>query len=91
MSQFQLYMGDYFVGSSALCANLALVGNENGYFYALSKSLLYTVIASYLPPGNPGAIRSSPAVTYAAEAGCRYVYVLSRSDGGRLCAFQTTL
>ncbi len=82
-----LSLSDYFVGSAALCAaELAFVGNDNGYLYALSQSDLRVPLDSY---DTGGIVCSSPAISYAAESGYRWIYVVSR--GGALLAFRTEL
>ena len=83
------YGGDYFVSSAALSrAGLAYVGNDNGYFYCLPTATLYAETATY---DTQGIISSSPAITYAAEDGARWVFVTSRANGGMLFAFRTAL
>ena len=85
MSVLSLYAENYFVGSAALCsAGLAYVGNDNGNFYALRRSNVSQVVNTY---ATGAFVCSSPAISYAAEAGARWVYVVRR--GGKLLAFRT--
>ena len=79
---------EYFVGSAALTsAGYALVGNDNGHLYALSDIDLYQ-LSSYdtslgNSPGNNSYICSSPSLTYSAQVGYKWIYVVSRADNGR--------
>lgn len=79
---FALSLGNYFVGSAALCSGgLAFVGNDNGNFYARRQSSLGTSLAAYTQAN--GVICSSPAISYVAQSNYRWVYILSRGDKGR--------
>lgn len=80
-------LGYYFVGSSALCQNgLAYVGNDDGVLRALS--MVDLTQSAYYDPGEGSLICSTPAIAHNVDSSHnRWVYVLSRIDGGKLLAF----
>ena len=79
---------DYFVGSPALTpSGIAYVGNDNWALYALGSEMLDMKAIV----GTGGCVRSSPALTYAAEQGACWIYVTSRAGGGTLRAYRQGL
>ena len=90
----QFDAGNPFVGSAAhTMGNIVYTGNDNGRFYALDAGDLHTLV----PDGyyddtiqNQGFICSSPAIGYNVDAyHNRWVFITTRSDGGKLYAFKT--
>jgi outer membrane protein assembly factor BamB len=79
---------NYFVGSAAYTsAGFGLVGNDNFALYTLSStdnSLIRT-------RGIGGIVCSSPAISYAAQSNYRWVYFVSRVNGGTLFAYRQIL
>jgi outer membrane protein assembly factor BamB len=86
---------DYFVGSAALDpaappgsgtpAGFCLVGNDNHALYTLFSADLTLLTMRDLA----GVVCSSPAISYAAESGCRWAYILVRP--GTLRGFRQAL
>jgi len=84
---FDAGSNNYFVGSAALSpAGYGIVGNDNGMLYALDKDDV-TLLADYNTASvnyrTNGYVCSSPAISYAAQSGYKWIYVVSRSDNGR--------
>ncbi len=94
----ELYPYPFFVGSAAhTTGGVVYVGNDNGRFYALDADDLGPLFAQpgdddgYYDGGiqNSGFICSSPAIGYRVdEDNNRWVFITTRSDGGKLYAFK---
>lgn len=79
---------DYFVGSAAFTsAGFGLVGNDNFALYTLSSSDILHITTR----GTDGIVCSSPAISYTAQPSHRWVYVISRANGGKLIAYRQQL
>lgn len=84
---------NYFVGSAALTpAGYGVVGNDNGMLYGFDKddvTELAYVDTTYDPTSYQYStsannfVCSSPAISYAAQSGYKWIYAVSRSDYGR--------
>ncbi|OFX14001.1 MAG: hypothetical protein A2Z18_10800 [Armatimonadetes bacterium RBG_16_58_9] len=91
----------YCLGSAALTrSGIAYLGNENGNFYAVRMSDMTQLDSMftgyyYVDYLAYTSVCSSPAITYSAGDGARWVYVVSRGNNGRpdnegtLFAFKT--
>jgi hypothetical protein len=88
------YYQDYFVGSAAhTTGGIVYTGNDDGKFYALNADDLTSIVPGGFYDGtiqNPDFICSSPAIGYNVDGNNnRWVFVTTRSDGGKLYAFKT--
>ncbi len=85
---------DHFVGSAAHTAGgIVYTGNDDGHFYALAATDLAEIVPDgYYDTGiqYQDFVCSSPAIGYNVDANHnRWVFVTTRSDGGKLYAFKT--
>lgn len=86
--------GDYFVGSAAhTTGGIIYTGNDSGRFFALDAGSMTELVAGgYYDDtvSSTGFICSSPAIAYNVDSNHnRWVFVTTRSDGGRLYAFKS--
>ncbi|MEN6358169.1 MAG: PQQ-binding-like beta-propeller repeat protein [Armatimonadota bacterium] len=81
------YYGNYFVGSAAFTsAGYGIVGNDNGKLYAIDKDDMNKLAECNTAQNNTSTnsfVCSSPAISYAAESGYKWIYVVSRAGNGR--------
>lgn len=86
VSQLEPRYPYYFVGSAALApSGSVIVGNDNGFLYLLDGYDLMLQDSYDTSSGNSENkyICSSPALSYSAQSGYKWIYVVSRSDNGR--------
>ncbi len=85
---------DYFVGSAAhTTGGIVYTGNDDGHFYALDANRLSAIVSGgYYDDTiqSPGFISSSPAIGYNIDSNHdMWVFITTKSDGGKLNAFKT--
>ncbi|MBI2842162.1 MAG: PQQ-binding-like beta-propeller repeat protein, partial [Armatimonadetes bacterium] len=97
-----VYTPHYFVGSAAhTTGGIIYTGNDSGRFYALDAHDLHSVFSQEENPygrldgyydvniAARSYICSSPAIAYNVDANHnRWVFITTRSDGGKLYAFK---
>lgn len=94
-SQNDPYIPNYFVGSAAISScGTAYVGNDNHALYPLTFSTFNLATSSNYGYDLGGLTCSSPAISYAVDTNPstshqnRWVYVVTRQNGGTIVAYR---